>query len=317
MNIKATLAGGRKITLPSPASIAVDAAYDIPADAFEAVFPAEKLLDTGEFISLTAELDGKIIFDGLADEQRLIKNKDGLFLRLQARSRAGMLLDNEAIPQTFYRARLTDIYNAACGQYGFAGVLYDKNPTLSSFTVAKGQSEWQALESFCRQALELRPYIENNYVVARRRRAQGRLLISNTAAGGLRFSSLAVCNSRYGIISKVILKNAATGVYDTAVYNPRFNELNLRRKRYIAPPKDWSGDPKRGADRLMRDSMLKKVLVTAELTGLVYARPGDAAVIADTAARGIEGELTVFAARHTADENGSFTTLTLILPDYL
>lgn len=315
MRLWATTLAGAEITLPPPVSLRCSLAYDTPADGLEAVFPAAGALGTEELATVAMELDGNTVFDGLVDEQALLKSAGGSFLTLRARGQAALLLDNEAIPQTFYRANLWDIYNAHCRQYGFAGILYDRNPTLYSFTVAKGQSEWQALESFCRQTLGLRPFVRDGWVVARHRPEGRQLLLSNTAAGGLRFSSLAVRNKRYGVISKVILKSAAR-LYDTAVYHPCFAALDIRRKRYIAPPKDWCDSPRNGADRLMRDSTLKKLLVTALLPGLWAAQPGDRAVIDDGAAAGLGG-LVVFEAVYKADAAGYFTELTMVLPDYL
>ena len=317
MKITAKLLSGSRLTLPSPFSLVCNASYDVPADSLEVVFPAASLQSIGELSTIKMELDGKPCFEGIVDEQRLIKNTDGIFLKVQARGNASVLLDNEAIPQTFYRASLLDIYNAVCGQYGFAGIICDKQPRLSAFTISKGQSEWQALESFCRQTLKLRPFVRDNYIVAQPRQAGRRLLISNTAAGGLRFSSIAVRNKRYGVISKVILKNDYTKAYDTAVYNPLYTELKIKRKRYISPPSDWAGDPKQGADRLMRDSMLKKTQVTVTLTGLIFTRPGDTVRLDDSTAGLLKGDLTVFDVCHKASGGGCETTLELVLPAYL
>ncbi|MEG0838657.1 MAG: hypothetical protein RSF33_02480 [Hydrogenoanaerobacterium sp.] len=317
MRLTAKNLNGYRIALPSPVSLCYNSAYDIPADALDAMFTATSLQNTGELVTLTMELENKIIFDGPIDEQELVKNENGVFLKLRARSKASVLLDNEAIPQTLYRPNLTDIYNTVCRQYGFLGLLYDKNPKLSSFTVAKGQSEWQALESFCRQTLELRPFIQNDYIVAKKRQAAQKLLISNNASGGLKYMSMTVRNKRYGVISKVILKSSTTKLYDTAVYNPLFNELRIKRKRYIAPPKDWVGNPRRGADRLMRDSMTKKVQIFLVLPGLVVVYPGDLVHLDDAAAASLGREFTVFDVCYTANANTAVTKITLVLPEYL
>jgi len=307
------LAGGH-FSLPPPISLQCTSAYDIPADGFEGVFPAQQLYGCGELTALTMELEGKTMFDGLIDEQVLSKNGKGEFLTLKARSRAAVLIDNEAIPQTFYRANLWDIYNAHCKQYGFRGLLCDRNPTLSAFTVPKGRSEWQALESFCRQTLGVMPYISDGYIAARKRPTGQRMILSNSVAGGARFSALQVCNKRYGVISKVILKSDSK-LYDTAVYNPSSEQLAIRRKRYISPPKEWAGDPRTGADRLMRDSMLKKLLVTATLPGLTAVSVGDRVSIEDEVAH--YNDLAVYEVTYRADSTGYATTLALVLPDYV
>lgn len=314
MKITAATITGGQMELPAPALLECTSAYDIPADGFYAVFPAQPLQGCCEFTALTVELEGKLVFDGLIDEQILSKNSKGMFLTLKARSKSAVLIDNEAIPQTFTRANLWDIYNAHCKQYGFRGLLCDRNPTLSAFTVAKGRSEWQALESFCRQTLGIMPYISDGYIIAKQRPAGQHIVLSNTSAGCIRFSSLQICNKRYGVISKVILKSESK-LYDTAVFNPIGKQLDIRRKRYISPPKEWAGSPHAGADRLMRDSMLKKLLITVTLPSLTAVSVGDHVSIEDDVAS--YTDLTVYEVTYKADGTGVSTTLALVLPDYV
>lgn len=312
MNLYAKVLHGSYFELPAPISLECARAYDVPADGLDAVFPADALEALGELTELRLLLDGELIFDGLVDEQVLTRDAAGVRLTLRARSRAALLLDNEAIPQTFQHVSLRDIYNAHCRQYGFAGILYERNPTLSSFTVAKGQSEWQALENFCRQTLELIPHVEGQYIAARPRKPARRLTLSNITADGLRYSSFQLSNRRYGVISKVILKSD-TKLYDTPVYNPQGEALGIRRKRYVSPPREWV-NPRRSADRMMRDSMLKKRTVTAVLPGLIPAGPGDTAELADLVGL---GRLIVYEATHRANGAKQSTTLLLVQDDYL
>lgn len=313
MRITATRLSGGALVLPLPVTLECSCACDIPADSFYGVFPALGLAPCGELATLRMELDGLTVFDGLVDEQTLSKNSGGVFLTIKARGRACMLLDNEAVPQMMYRANLWDIYNKCAKQYGFEGIVYSSNPTLSSFVIAKGQSEWQALDSFCKQALGVSPYISGNYIVAKSRPAGRPLLFSNTAAGGTALSAVQVCNKRYPVISKVILKSESR-LYDTAVTNPEAEHLQIKRKRYISPPKDWGGNLRTGAEQLIRSSMLKKLLVTVTLPSLTRVDPGDRVTVTDSAAS--YSGLMAHEVTYRASGAGFTTTVALVLPDY-
>lgn len=314
MKITATRLSGAVLSLPLPVTLECSCASDIPADSFYGVFPAQGLAPCGELVALRMELGGLTVFDGLVDEHTFSKSGGGVFLTIKARGRASLLLDNEAVPQMMYRANLWDIYNKCAKQYGFEGILYSRNPTLSSFAIAKGQSEWQALDSFCKQALGVSPYISGNYIAAKNRPEGRQLLFSNTAASGIPLSAVQVCNKRYPVISKVILKSESR-LYDTAVTNPEAERLQIKRKRYISPPKEWGGNPCIGAQQLMRGSMLKKLLVTVTLPSLTRVDPGDRVTVTDSAAS--YSGLVAHEVTYRASGAGLTTTVVLVLPDYI
>lgn len=315
MELTAIEVGGARTVLPPPCRLDCSSSWEIPADSLEAeiplIPPGNRL---GEIASVELVQQGHTLFNGLVDEQTLSFGPQGGRLTLQARSRAAILIDNEAIPQTFYHPSLHDIFQAHAAQYGFSGILAQDNPTLNTFTVAKGKSEWQAIESFCRQTLGVTPYVRDGWLVAKPRIFGAPRMISNTVRGGLRYRSLSVCRKRYAVISKVILKSERK-LYDVAIENPAALAREIRRKRYISPPKEWAGNPRDGALRLMRDSMRKALLVTVELPGLAQAQVGERFAVADGAAD--YPELVAYEVRYQAGSAGSYTLLRLVLPDYL
>lgn len=303
---------GLAVSLPEPARMVCEQAFDVPADALEAVFPVTGLTAARELAELALELDGTEVFRGVVDEQLVRTDGDGVMMTVRARGMAAVLLDNEAIPQAFERPSLLDMYNAHLRQYGFRGLLYNRNAVLTSYGVAKGKSEWQAFEGFCRQALGVRPRVEDGYVTVRPRAPGRTFVLSNS--GGLAYSALEVKIKRYGVISRVILKSAA-GIYDTPVENRAAQLAGIRRKRYVSPSSEWGSNPNAGADRLMRDSMARRLQVTAVLTELADIRVGDRVRVNDGGWS--FGELAVAGVTHRASGAGRETELILLSPEYV
>jgi hypothetical protein len=98
------------IKLPVPIRIRLDRDADAPADAFEGVFPCSAGFQPITNLKIF-DSQGNVCFDGIVDEQEnSLTNK---VLTLTARSRAALLLDNEAMPQTYaspsLATSLTDI----------------------------------------------------------------------------------------------------------------------------------------------------------------------------------------------------------------
>lgn len=313
MKVTAKDARGLALSLPLPTRLVCEQVYDVPADGLEAQFPMSGLAAAQELMEITLELDGAEVFRGVVDEQLVRADGENVLLTVRARSLAAILLDNEAIPQAFVRPSLLDIYNAHIRQYGFLGLLYGTNAVLPQYGVAKGKSEWQAFEGFCRQALGVRPRVENGYVTVRAR-LPGRLHILGNGGKGLCYSALEVKVKRYGVISRVILKSAA-GIYDTPVENKLAQRAGIRRKRYVSPTSEWGGNPGAGAERLMRDSMARRLQVTAVLPELVNIRIGDRVRVADGGPD--FGELAVAGVVHRADGAGRSTELVLLAPEYV
>ena len=66
---------------------------------------------------------GRVLFAGIVDEQVLSESGDGITVELSARSRAALLLDNEARPQIYYMPSLKLMFERHAAPYGFTGYL--------------------------------------------------------------------------------------------------------------------------------------------------------------------------------------------------
>src|SRR5699024_3417624 len=85
---------------------------------------------------------GRVLFAGIVDEQVLSEDGDGITVELSARSRAALLLDNEAQPQIYYMPSLKLLFERHAAPCGFTGYLGRDEVFGGAFTVEKGMSEW-------------------------------------------------------------------------------------------------------------------------------------------------------------------------------
>ena len=73
-----------------------------------------------EFHTIQVVKDGAVFFRGLIDEQTILVDGDGAGIEVCSRSMAALLLDNEAIPQTYYVPSTRLIYQRHAQPYGFS-----------------------------------------------------------------------------------------------------------------------------------------------------------------------------------------------------
>ena len=94
---KSSTGSDKKVALLPPISVQINVHEDAPADDMTVIFP---LIEQVPKIATIRVWNGeKPIFSGIIDEQIMGVTKNGAMLKLIARSRAALLLDNEAMPQ--------------------------------------------------------------------------------------------------------------------------------------------------------------------------------------------------------------------------
>lgn len=232
MNFVAVTVDGENLELKNPIKVEINKSQDAPADDLEVVFLND--FKFPEFKTLKA-YDGKdLIFDGIVDVQEYIKNSKGKFLNLVCRSRAAILLDNEAYPQVYYTPSLFTIFNRHVKPYGFLKFYGDDKSFSTNFVVSKGMSEWEVLENFCVDYLKIKPKITVDGIIDVSSKNQKRhLLFSNSKSDAIKYSSITFSNKRYKVYSNVFAKEVGKGEYNLNVENEKAKKLDIKRKRYI------------------------------------------------------------------------------------
>lgn len=288
---------GVGLLLPPPVSARLVCGEDAPADGFTGVFPLKKSL--GRLTGLKIyDRTRKLCFDGIVDEQKESVG-GGWKLTLSARSRAALLLDNEAVPQTYCMPSLRTVFERHVKPYGFSGFLGDSRAFNGTYTVTKGMSEWQAAAGFCTLFLRVAPRIADDTFDASGAKPQGELLFDN--AVGIGYTSVSVENLYCNALSEVLIKSGSAGAYSQAAQSAEAVSLGIRRRRCFA-----QGD----ADGLIRAAEKKAYRVTADCPGEIAATLFTAARVRDPALGTVE-KLYVSQTEYRLNADGESTRFTL------
>ena len=214
--LKARDVDGNEITLSRPSSIVINSSVDAPADSMTVILPCS--FAPPELCEISLSADGSLAFSGIVDEQTVYYS-GGLMLRIDARSSAALLLDNEALPATYNSPSLADIYSLHAQNYGIKGFV-GSGVCNGDFSVKKGMSEWEVIESFCRSVMGVQPVITKDLILdARENKTDEHYVFSNEIPGAVGFSEATLRRKRYGEISEILYKLSAGNIYDLRYEN--------------------------------------------------------------------------------------------------
>jgi hypothetical protein len=289
-----TPAGGNMV-LPAPVSVKLNRTEGAPADGFTGIFPLK--MTNGTITGLHIyDANHDLCFDGIVDEQKESCGGSNM-LTLVARSRAALLLDNEAIPQTYCMPSLTTIFTRHVKPYGFSSFIGNPKVCAGELAVTKGMSEWQAVEAFCTKFLKVTPRMVDSALDASGVRPQGSLLFSQS---GVKYSSITVQNKYCCLYSELLAQSGVT--YSLAAQDSKAIALGVKRRRCLAAGTD--------ADALIQTARSKAFSVTVSCPGEVPTKLLMDASVDDKALGTIDG-LYISEIDYVLDSSGEITRFTL------
>jgi hypothetical protein len=297
---------GNKINLGAPLSVVFNRDEDAPADDFTAIFPCRSGLPSITGIRVTR--GNEVIFDGMADEQIFQTASNGCTLKIIARSRAALLLDNEALPQTYIHPSLQTIFDRHAAPYGFTGCIGNPGAFSGEMTVTKGMSEWQVIQYFCAYFLGVSPRVTlDGLLDASGKRPDGQLVFSNTG-GGIPYLAFSVGSKYHKLISEIYAQTGKTGAYAIKSADEKSAELGVVRKRYLSASKN--GGAYFNAKRMIHTAHRKFREYNVLCLGCVTAELGKQASITDKQFGSFSG-LSVAKITYTLGSTGEFSRITL------
>ncbi len=308
-------ADGARYAVPDPVAVEVTWGMDSPAHSMELSFlrqgpPLPPLVE--------AELHSgeQVLFRGFCDQQREESGPGGRSLQISARSRGGLLLDNEAQPKTYFRADTGDIFRAHVLPYGITRLEVPRVLSAGLFEVQKGRSEWEVFCAFCMRMYGRLPWLDSRDGV--RVAAPDRTpaaVVSNDPArpGALRYQSLCRTLRRSSVVSRIVIRDR-DGNYSSAM-ETRQKDLGVQRRRFIIPAAEYATTPTADAFQRLQRSSLGFYSLGAVLPGLAPVELGDAVLVADPLCG--QRVLTVYQRILCRDPRGLQTRLTLADPEYL
>jgi hypothetical protein len=287
------LSGSARIPLPEPVKLVFRADEDASADRLTAVFPLSPAFGiTGMRV---AGENGSYLFDGIVDEQL----QSGNLLTLSCRSRAALLLDNEALPQEYAAPSLGLIFERHVKPYGFTAFRGNGAVFSSAFSVTKGMSEWQAAQAFCKQFLKVTPRAAGTVFDASGE-APG-IPVRFGGVGGIRYSSLTVRHEWNQSITEVYAKSG--NAYSLAAEDPAMEALGVVRRRFLSKADS-------DAAALLTAAQRKTLTLVLDCPGGIPAALSAPAAVSDPALGNLE-ELAVAGLRQERSSGGEHCIVTL------
>ncbi|MCI9575501.1 MAG: hypothetical protein HFJ84_02260 [Clostridiales bacterium] len=291
---------GKAVSLPAPISVKIRMDEDAPAHSFTGIFPVDTPLVS--FLTCRIWRGDELVFRGILDEQSVCVEKSGMTLRLVARSEAALLLDNEALPQTYVNPSLKQLFDRHAAPYGLAGVEGNQGAFRGKLTVKKGMSEWQVFEEFCGYFLGTTPRVTCSGILdATGKPSEKQAFFSNQ--GGIPYRSLIHHQWYHKRISQLHLQAGVGEGYKGLVTDVETAEMGIQRRRY------------RTATNYMGNRSLKIARRSAEEWVLCCPSPlvgelGAHAQVSDPALGTING-VTVAKLAYQLDSRGELCNVTL------
>lgn len=297
---------GDAIDLGAPILVTINRDEDAPADDFTGVFP---FLSTMPPITVIRVLRGdELCFYGIVDEQTAQITSNGSTLKLIARSRAALLLDNEALPQTYIHPSLQTVFARHAESYGFAGFVGNPGTFNGEMTVTKGMSEWQAIQSFCSYFLGVAPKVTiDGLLDASGEKPKTSLHFSNIG-GGVPYLSIHVCSKYHALISEINVQSGSTGEYYVKNIGAKAVALGVMRKRYLTATK--SGNAYYNSKLMMKSARRKFEEIVVTCPGEFGAELGAQVTVADRQLGNFHG-LSIAKIAYMLGSTGEFCRITL------
>lgn len=254
MRYEGVSAKGERVVLHYPVEIKLQMDEEAPAHGFTGVFLYEP--DLPEFLYFNIyESDGTLLFGGIVDSQCNQIQTKGALLTITARSKAALLLDNEANPKTYVNPSLGQLFADYGSPFGLQKFVGKTSSFYWTYVISKGVSAWQVFSDFCIYCLGITPKVTPDGILdATGVQPSETLYFSNV--DGIRYSTLT--ENRYPCkqISQLWMQNALGDGYTNHVVDLATIRQGIQRTRYITAA-DWQGRLKlKSARRKSRELVL-------------------------------------------------------------
>ncbi len=296
---------GERLSLPHPLSALLCRDTGTPADSLTAVFPCA-LAD--EIREIFVYKDSEEIFRGIADEQ-ITSSGDDVKTKLVCRSMAALLIDNEAYSCTFRDVSASLVFNRYAKPLGFSHFTGEDRTLRGEFKVSKGESCWQVIENFCKNAFGTFPSVEGSVLNMQGLKATGEELMLSDKGMGTPYTSFEHSRLRHKLISRVRVKLSLGGEYSSFVVDKEAESSGVLRERYLNAD-ELSGKTLAQADRLIESGKLKSEKLIISVPLCMTDVLGTGACVYDST--GEYKGFYVTGIRYSLSNDGESTKLTLM-----
>lgn len=275
---------GNSVIMDRALCINITQERDVPADSVSALF---ELRDCAELCSFRIFCDGEAVFKGVVDEQERVLSSSGAFLKISGRSQAALLLDNESVPVTYNHPNAGIIYEKHVKPYGITTKGNLDRTYFSELVITKGESDWQALYSFCKSCMSSAPRISGRGELFFDGEEVEKKIVFSDQEGDVLYRSIEERLSRCEEISCVNIKVSNDSGYHTKVKNDDALQRGIRRERYLNAV--LTDTPMNRADTLIRSGRDKGYRIKLRCDGRQLDLLGAKAEVRDSTLGQISG----------------------------
>ena len=301
--------GGQELNLPAAVKWTLRYGTDTPCDSFSLRCLWERgqerlLSDACRFF---AEWEGKRVFTGVVDEFAVVCGRDGLYLELEGRGLAALLLDNEAMPAEYQRCTRADLVDNHVAPYGIETVGGLALPAVSAFRVSSGESEWSVVRRYACYYGGVAPRFDREGRLVLDRHGDDKIV---RIGEGDRVTAWEYREERHGVLSQVAVRRRTT--WGTQwVSDPKFTAQGGCARRVITVPNTTGTTAMRyTADYQLRAARRGRVRLRLTVPGGFLAWPGELVAV-ELKDFGANGVYRAAQSEVSCGEDGLTTTLVL------
>ena len=306
MTVTALESGGKKREITDIVTLKIGRELYVPADTLILTALMDKALP--ELLEISAEENGRLLFDGTLDEQTAELSEKGALLHISARSKAAALLDNEAVPRSMARPLFSDVFRECARPFGITRYTGSNLRHRGEFKIEKGMSAWEALEAFCLINHRLFPRVDEHGVfsvspvLGKRHHRFGE--------DGAAYLSAKRIIVRHKPISEIVTRENGTEIYSVRYTHALASYKGIVRRRIKNYAETSAAAKKQYAERDMRDAFAGSRVLKLKLLGWYDCDPGDGAKLYDSLV-GNSADDVIVRVRYIWSGDGTFTELEL------
>ena len=219
-----------EIVLTDCIDVSVNMEENVPAHDLSVTFLYR---DIPELVSVTMMSQTDILFTGIVDEQNRECSTKGDFLKLYCRSMAAKLLDNESVPISYTHPSVDVILKNHAKPFSVYCENAEDDTYFGNQTVAKGSTNWQAVEDFSKNMYHSMPYISELGLLYFENPKKDVTTVFSNFGDGVKFQKFCEQKKRCEEISKIRIKAVNSGGYHMLVENKDACNRKIQRERYL------------------------------------------------------------------------------------
>lgn len=309
MTYIATTISNEKVDLGPVYSCEINKSKEAPADSLNAVFFSAKKHEQYKSIDVYTS-ENKLFFAGIVDEQKFEITSSGCFLTIKSRSKAALLIDNEASTQVYKRPSLDLIFKRHVQPYGFTSISGDKSTFSATIEVESGMSEWDVLTQFCNTCLNTTPVVNANGSIDAYGNFASNMLNFSNNSDGINYLSIRQQYKRYKLISEIIVCEPYAPVYIAKVKDQNLIDNGINRRKFMSMFENTHSTVE-AAEQMISNAKKEFFELNVTCPGAIFAQIGSKACVNDQIL-GLLENLTIYELEYSLKQNGEYTTFTLL-----